>query len=84
MTRYTVVWVASALDELAELWTSGPDRNAITLATDAIDRELAIDASSNGIELREGLRALFSPLLRILFAVKEDDRVTEVLRIRRI
>jgi hypothetical protein len=84
MTRYTVVWVASALEELAELWSLGPDRNAIAQATDAIDRELAIDASSKGIELSEGLRALYSPPLRILFAVREDDRVAEVLQVRRM
>jgi len=30
MTRYTVVWVESAQAELAELWISVQDRNAVT------------------------------------------------------
>jgi len=84
MTRYTVVWVESALDELADLWLAAPDREAITAAADAIDQELAVDAPSKGIELSEGLRALFSPPLRILFTVREVDRIAEVLRVKRL
>lgn len=82
MTRYTVVWVQSALDELAELWTSAPDRNAVTAAADAIDRELRDDASGKGRVLSEGLRALARPPLHVIFAVREDDRIAEVLRVR--
>lgn len=41
MTRYTVVWVKSAQDELADLWLDAPDRNAIRVAVHAIDQELA-------------------------------------------
>ena len=82
MTRYTVVWVQSARVELAEFWLSAPDRNAVTAAAHAIDLELAVDASTKGAELSEGLRALFVPPLRALFVVREDDRIAEVLRIR--
>ncbi len=84
MTRYTVVWPQGAQDELAEMWLSSADRTAVTAAVDWLDRELAEDAPSKGIELREGLRALFVPPLRVLFAVREADRVVEVLRIRRL
>ena len=84
MTRYTVVWVQSAQAELADLWLSAPDRNATTAAAHAIDQELAVDASAAGAELREGLRALFAPPLRVLFTVREDDRIVEVLRVRRL
>ena len=84
MIRYTVVWVESAQGELAELWINGPDREAMTAATQAIDKELAIDASHKGTELREGLRAIFSPPLRALFTVREDDRIVEVLRVKRL
>jgi hypothetical protein len=59
MTRYTVVWIASAQSELADLWINGPDRDAITAAVYSIDQELEIDASTKGMELREGLRAYF-------------------------
>jgi hypothetical protein len=82
MTRYTVVWVESALEELTELWLAASDRAAVTAATTAIDRELAEDAPQKGVELSEGLRALFSPPLRVIFEVRGPDRVAEVLRVK--
>ena len=84
MTRYTVVWLASAQDELADEWIRATNRNAVTVAVHAIDKELADDAPSKGVELGEGLRAFFSPPIRILYAVREEDRVVEVLRVRRL
>jgi hypothetical protein len=84
ITRYTVVWLGSAQDELAELWLAAPDRNAVSTAAHPIDAELSGDAATRGVEVSEGLRALFAPPLRILFAVNEEDRLVEVVRIRRI
>lgn len=84
MSRYTVVWVQSAQEELAELWLNAPDRNAVTLATSAIDRELGENARSKGSELSEGLRSLFVPPLKALFTMREDDRIVEVLRVRSV
>jgi len=40
MTRYTVVWAQAAEDELVNIWLEGDDRNDVTAATQAIDREL--------------------------------------------
>ena len=82
MTRYTVVWEQSALDELTDLWLESPDRNAVTAAAHAIDQTLVRDASTKGTELSEGLRAVFLPPLRRLFTVREEDRIVEVLRVR--
>jgi hypothetical protein len=84
MTRYTVVWVASAQAELADEWLGATNRNAVTGAAAAIDRELSQDASTKGVEVSEGLRAYFTAKLKVLFAVREDDRVVEVLRVRRV
>lgn len=84
MTRYTVVWHPDAQDELAELWMHGHDRNAVAAAADRIDVELSEDAATKGVHVAEGLRALYIAPLRILFAVVEDDRVVEVLRVRHI
>lgn len=67
MIRYTVVWHVEARDELAEIWTGARDRNAITAASNLIDRQLADDATTKGVELSEGLRGLFVPPLRVLF-----------------
>ena len=82
MIRYTVVWHLEARDELAEIWTDSEDRSAVAAAADLIDRQLAADAVEKGLELSEGLRALFVPPLRVLFAVREDDRLVEVLWVR--
>jgi hypothetical protein len=79
MTRYTVVWVQSAIDALADLWLQSADRNAIAQATHEIDHELAEDASTKGRDLSEGLRSLRVPPLKVIFAVNEDDRIVEVL-----
>ena len=60
------------------------DRNAVSAAADAIDRQFIDDASNKGSELREGLRSLLAPPLKAIFTVREDDRIAEVLRVRRI
>ncbi len=84
MIRYTVVWLQSAQDELAQLWLDAPDRNAVTAAAHAIDQELGKDAPLKGSELSEGLRALPVPPLKAIFTVRDDDRIAEVLRVRSI
>lgn len=78
MTRYTVVWAVEAQDDLAEIWINARDRNTVSRAVHAIDRELAEAPSTRGWELHEGLRALFVPPLKIAFSVREEDRRVEV------
>jgi hypothetical protein len=84
MIRYTVLWHGSAQDELAELWINARDRNAITAAAHLVDVELSQDAAVKGVDVAEGLRAFFSPPLRVLFAVDDGDRTVEVMRVRRL
>jgi hypothetical protein len=84
MTRFTVVWIQSALDELAELWLTATDRDEITAAANAIDDYLAQDPASKGIELSEGLRVLLAPPLKIIFATHDADRIVDVLRVKRL
>ena len=84
MTRYTVVWVRSAQGELVELWMNAPNRDAVTIATHAIDQELGQDAPAKGAALSEGLRSFSAPPLKAIFTVREDDRIGEVPRVRKI
>ena len=84
MTRYTVVWVESAVNELASLWLAGGDRNEITTAINVIDHELGTDAESKGESASEGLRSLSAAPLRVLFAIRADDRIAEILLVRHI
>ena len=83
MSRYTVVWSQQAIDNLAQLWVEGTDRNEIAEAGNAIDRELAVDPANKGIAVRECLRSLSVPPLRVLFEVEEPDRLVKVVTIRR-
>jgi hypothetical protein len=84
MIGYTVTWHREAEEELAELWLFDADRNAITAAVCAIDLALANDAASKGEAVAEGLRSLIAPPLRVLFVVREADRVAQVELVRRI
>jgi len=83
MTRYTVVWVESVQSELARIWVDVSNRSAVTAAADEIDRVLATEATAQGAAMSERLRALFMQPLRVLFTVSDEDRMVEVLRVRR-
>jgi len=83
MTRYTVVWTREALDELAELWLGTIDRSSVTRATAAVDEALAHNPKVQGKPLSEGLRRLRQDPLLVLFAVREQDRLVEVVTVRR-
>jgi len=81
MTRYTVIWPQQVQDQVAEIWLESTRREAVTSAMADIDRLLSTDPLEMSVELREGLRLMIVPPLRILFAVREDDRIVEVARV---
>lgn len=82
MTRFNVVWSKIASNMLTELWLDATDRNAIRSASDEIDRELAHNPIDKGTELSEGLWSYPAPPLKVIYSVREDDRIAEVLRVR--
>ena len=84
MIRYTVVWLESALDDLARFWLKTVHRQAITDSADLADDYLATDADQKGELLSEGLRAVTVGLLRLYFIVREQDRVVEIAYVKRI
>jgi hypothetical protein len=81
MTRYTVIWPQQVQDQVAEIWLESTRREAVTSAMADIDRLLSTDPLEMSVELSEGLRLMIVPPLRILFAVREDDRIVEVARV---
>lgn len=83
MTRYMVVWPKGAEDDLARIWLDASDRDRVAAAARAIDTQLGENAAVKGLELSEGLRALYERPLRVLFAVRDEDRIVEVLRVKR-
>ena len=80
--RYTVVWDQSALDEYTLLWISASDRQALTAASNAIDKLLRSDPERIAVQLDEDWILIEEPLI-VTFAIYPDDRLVEVLQVRR-
>ncbi len=78
--RYTVTWHPSAIEELARIWLTGDDREAITAAAHAIDQALALDPQKRGEDFY-GDRLLVALPLAVTFTVREDDRIVQVLQV---
>jgi hypothetical protein len=58
------------------------DRPSISAAADRIDELLSRDAATRGIDVHEGLRALFVEPLLVYFSVSEPDRLATVWAVR--
>jgi hypothetical protein len=82
MIRYTVTYSQDALSALAREWLAAADRSAVTVAGDEVERQLAIDATNKGEEVREGLRRLVVPPLRVQVSVEEQDRTVTIWSVR--
>jgi hypothetical protein len=82
--KYTVVYRPSAENQLAELWTSGLDRQAIARAADEIDARLGTNPHLEGESRSETTRILFVEPLAVLYEVSEADRMVYVLKAWRI
>lgn len=81
--KYMVVWLPSAMNELADIWNRARDRQAVADAANRIDRLLRIDPDLKGRPFHN--RRVFSdPPLVVTFAVYPDDCRVEVLQVRRI
>ena len=81
--RYTVIWHPSAIDDLLRLWTDGPDRKAVTDATNGIESTLRIDPVLRGETLAGSIRILIAPPLQVAYRILEDDRTVQILAVRR-
>jgi plasmid stabilization system protein ParE len=79
--EYTVIWVPSAEGQLAELWMAARDREAVTLASDRIDRTLCDAPLDAGESRPDGYRILIDLPLVVYFQVIPDDRLVRVLRV---
>ena len=83
MSRYTVVWVKRVEDRLIELWLNAEGREAVRAATHQIDLELSSEPGGKGGPMAEGLRWFEAGPLRVLYDVRDADRVVEVVAVRR-
>lgn len=74
---YTVVWSPSAVAELADIWNNSADQQAVTRATDRIDRRLRLSPETAGRPYGDGRYLVFPPLA-VTFTIHPDDRRVEV------
>jgi hypothetical protein len=81
---FTVVWVRSALDELATLWNAAEssDRTAITSAANRIDNLLSKNPYEQGESRPKGRRILIDLPLVVIYEIREQDRMVRVLQSR--
>jgi hypothetical protein len=78
VTTYTVVWHEQALDELAAIWAASDRQQAVTESVSRIDRILRTDPAVKGVDFY-GDRLLVVVPLAVVYLVKEQDRIVEVL-----
>jgi mRNA-degrading endonuclease RelE of RelBE toxin-antitoxin system len=80
--KYTVLWSPTAERDLAALWLSAEDRQALTEAANRLDAILSCDAHGVG-ESRSGVtRILILPPFVVLFDVRAEDSIVEILSVR--
>jgi len=81
---FTVVWLSSAQGHLANIWTVGPDRTAITKAANSIDRLLRQDPFGYSESRAGNERIMFVTPLGVSYDVIEEDRLVTVWAVWKI
>ena len=82
MKPYTVTWLPSAEDQLAECWLAATNKEEIRSAADSLETALSRLPHNLGEERSPGQRiAQVGPLV-VLFEVREEDRRVTVLRVK--
>lgn len=79
--RYTVLWTKKAEGQLADIWATSPDRNAVAAAADAFDAVLAVDPHEVGESRADGYRIELRGVLAIIFTASEPDRTVSVVKV---
>jgi plasmid stabilization system protein ParE len=78
--RFTVVWQRDAINDLASIWLASSDRRGVTAAANCIDRELGTNPDQKGQPFF-GDRIFIAEPLAVTYAIKEDDRIVDVLQV---
>jgi hypothetical protein len=81
--RYTVTWLTDAEDELMNLWIQASDRQAVTAASNRMEKTLRRDADQKGYT-DDGRRILIDPPLAFTFTVSPDDRLVTIIWVERV
>ena len=78
---FTVIWLPAAEQDLASLWIGAAQRNSVSQSANQIDRELKKDPIHVGQTRSKDLRSLHVPPLSVLYRIREDDRIVEVIHV---
>jgi hypothetical protein len=81
--KWTVLWSDDARDDLATIWMSARDRNAVTSAADEVDFLLTNSPQTVGESREKSLRIHFSGPLGIIFDVLAEDMQVMVISVWR-
>jgi hypothetical protein len=78
---FQVVWLQTALDELAEAWIHADSliRQEITRASKEIDRKLQSDPNQQGESRPQGRRVFFQYPLGVAFEVDSQRPIVRVI-----
>jgi plasmid stabilization system protein ParE len=80
--KYTVTWLPSAEDQLADIWNNALDQQAVADASNRIDQILRHNPETKGCPI-DDMRFLNASPLTVLFKVSPDDRVVSVVEVHR-
>jgi hypothetical protein len=76
--KFTVVYLPSAENQLAELWLAADDKDAVRTAADEIDRLLSQRPQDVGEARVSNLRILIHEPIAVLYDVRDSDRLVKV------
>lgn len=81
MIRYTVVWHRRAEDDLAEIWLTASDRDAVTAAAGQADTMLSEDPELRGTRISPRAFELYLAPLYFMYQVSQPDRLVRIFSV---
>ena len=76
--NFTIVWSDAAIQDLARIWMTVVDRNAVTQASNQIDHMLSRNAQRVGESRAGNERVAFADPLGVRFEVVVDDLMVTI------
>lgn len=77
---FTVVWHKQALGELANAWLATADKQQLSDSVNRVDATLRLNPKVKGVDFY-GDRLLVVVPLAVVFAIREEDRIVEILQV---
>lgn len=78
---FTVTWSEAAIQMLAHIWDTAANKNAVTVASDEIDRTLRVDPDTVGRRRYGPVREYRRRPLGVTFEVNVPDRIVQVISV---